>query len=77
MERRKFLRGVATGGAALTLAACATSAPELAPGHACGLPKLWWVMATCWPTSLDTFFGGAQTFAAAVDKGRITAQAGL
>jgi TRAP-type mannitol/chloroaromatic compound transport system substrate-binding protein len=28
MERRKFLRGVATGGAALTLAACTNTAPE-------------------------------------------------
>jgi TRAP-type mannitol/chloroaromatic compound transport system substrate-binding protein len=62
-----FLRGVATGGAALTLGACATTAPEQAPGQATELPTLSWDMATSWPTSLDTIFGGAQTFAAAVE----------
>jgi len=67
MKRRTFLRGVTAGGAALTLGACAPSAPEQAPGQASGLPTLSWDMATSWPTSLDTIFGGAQTFAAAVE----------
>jgi TRAP-type mannitol/chloroaromatic compound transport system substrate-binding protein len=71
MQRRKFLRGVAAGGAALTLGACSTSAPEQpaaqapaqAPAQGTSLPALEWDMATSWPTSLDTIFGGAQVFA--------------
>jgi TRAP-type mannitol/chloroaromatic compound transport system substrate-binding protein len=71
MQRRKFLRGVAAGGAALTLGACSTSAPEQpaaqapaqAPAQGTSLPTLEWDMATSWPTSLDTIFGGAQVFA--------------
>lgn len=73
MQRRKFLRGAAVGGAALTLGACSGSAPAQtgqtgggtaaaqAPGQAQELPSLEWKMATSWPPALDTIFGGAQT----------------
>jgi TRAP-type mannitol/chloroaromatic compound transport system substrate-binding protein len=80
MERRKFLRSVAAGGAALTVAACSTGAPEQpasqsgtpqaqaqAPAQGQAQPTLQWDMATSWPTSLDTIFGGAQVFADRVD----------
>jgi TRAP-type mannitol/chloroaromatic compound transport system substrate-binding protein len=80
MERRKFLRSVAAGGAALTVAACSTGAPEQpasqsgtpqaqaqAPAQGQTQPTLQWDMATSWPTSLDTIFGGAQVFADRVD----------
>lgn len=73
MHRRKFLRGVAAGGAALTLGACSTSATEQPtaqsgaqaqpPAQGGALPTIQWDMATSWPTSLDTIYGGAQTFA--------------
>ncbi|HET9222921.1 MAG TPA: TRAP transporter substrate-binding protein DctP [Roseiflexaceae bacterium] len=92
MRRRMFLRGVAAGGAALTLGACSTSAPEQPaaqggtpapaataaqaaqpataaqvaaqpPAQGTELPTLEWNMATSWPPSLDTIFGGAQTVA--------------
>jgi TRAP-type mannitol/chloroaromatic compound transport system substrate-binding protein len=75
-----FLRGVAAGGAALTVAACSTGAPEQpasqsgtpqaqaqAPAQGQAQPTLQWDMATSWPTSLDTIFGGAQVFAERVD----------
>jgi TRAP-type mannitol/chloroaromatic compound transport system substrate-binding protein len=80
MRRRLFLRSVAAGGAALTVAACSTSAPEQpaaqsgtpqaqaqAPAQGQAQPTLQWDMATSWPTSLDTIFGGAQVFADRVD----------
>lgn len=81
MRRRKFLRGFATGGAALTISACAGAAPNQAdaptaeagqsaaqaPGQTTSLPTLEWDMATSWPAALDTIFGGAQTVAARVE----------
>jgi TRAP-type mannitol/chloroaromatic compound transport system substrate-binding protein len=87
MQRRRFLRGIATGGAAATLAACAApttpqqpaanqptapqgqpaaaaTAPQAqAPAQGTELPTIEWNMATSWPVSLDTIFGGAQTVA--------------
>jgi TRAP-type mannitol/chloroaromatic compound transport system substrate-binding protein len=75
MRRRLFLRSVAAGGAALTVGACATGAPEQpaaqgtsqpaaqAPAQGQAQPSLQWDMATSWPISLDTIFGGAQVFA--------------
>ncbi len=69
MQRRSFLRSVATGGAALTLGACASAAPNTtqAPAQGTELPTLNWDMATSWPTSLDTIFGGAERFAQRVE----------
>jgi TRAP-type mannitol/chloroaromatic compound transport system substrate-binding protein len=77
MQRRQFLRGIATSGAAATLAACGASSPTQpqtgqatsavpqaqAPGQGTALPTLEWNMATSWPVSLDTIFGGAKTVA--------------
>ena len=69
MQRRSFLRGAATGGAALALGACASAAPNTtqAPAQGTELPALNWDMATSWPTALDTIFGGAEHFAQRVD----------
>lgn len=69
MNRREFLglmgKGAA-GAAALSLAACASPAAEELQGEIAAdsaLPDIEWQMATSWPVSLDTIFGGAQTTA--------------
>ncbi|MGA2088228.1 MAG: TRAP transporter substrate-binding protein DctP [Stellaceae bacterium] len=54
MNRRKFL---AAGGAGL--AASTIAAPAIAQSS----PTINWRMATSWPKSLDTIFGGAEYFA--------------
>lgn len=81
MERRQFLKLASMGAlGAAALAACSTGDPTL--DEAAGdetLPELEWEVATSWPTSLDTIFGGATTFAdrvSAMTQGRfmITAQ---
>lgn len=90
MQRRKFLRGLTAGGAALTLTACTGNAidPEAgagaegeaedtdaedtaseevqAPAQNSSMPSLRWRMATSWPQSLDTIFGGAEDVAKGV-----------
>jgi TRAP-type mannitol/chloroaromatic compound transport system substrate-binding protein len=54
----------ATGApAAQPESAPATTAPASAPAQAEELPTLEWRMATSWPTSLDTIYGGAVTVA--------------
>ncbi len=83
MERRQFLKMASMGAlGAAALAACTTGDPDLdeAAGDS-SLPEMEWEIATSWPTSLDTIFGGAQTFAdrvSAMTGGRfmITAQPG-
>jgi len=81
MKRREFLRKAAAGvtgsAAALTLGACGPAAAPAAspagattgqaPAQGSSLPSLDWKMATSWPTSLDTIFGGAQTVATRVE----------
>ncbi len=73
MNRREFL-GLAAkgtlGAAALGLTGCAPGqfAPPVAQQGAAtvadaSLPDIDWQMATSWPASLDTIFGGAQLFA--------------
>lgn len=73
MNRRAFL-GLAAkgtlGAAAFSLAGCAPGqfAPPVAQQTAvtvadASLPSIDWQMATSWPASLDTIFGGAQIFA--------------
>ncbi len=73
MDRREFLQTLATRtAAAATLgvaAGCAsqqvgvaTPSPQAIAADA-SLPTLSWQMATSWPVSLDTIFGGAQVFA--------------
>jgi len=54
MDRRKFL---AAGGAGLVASTVA------APAIAQSAPTLKWRMATSWPKSLDTIFGGAEYLA--------------
>ncbi|MBF2001719.1 MAG: TRAP transporter substrate-binding protein [Synechococcales cyanobacterium C42_A2020_086] len=70
MERRKLMKAIAQGG--LTAAALGvvggcnnpTNSPTGSTGRSDGaLPTLEWQMATSWPTSLDTLFGGAKVFA--------------
>jgi TRAP-type mannitol/chloroaromatic compound transport system substrate-binding protein len=94
MERREFLGLAAKGAVAATvLAACTPdgdSAESTAAGVTTGdtdlddalqasdLPELTWELATSWPTSLDTIYGGAVTFAervTAMTQGRFTINA--
>ncbi len=73
MERRQFLSLAAKGAfGAAALAACTTGDDDLDGAlQADDLPTLTWDMATSWPTSLDTIYGGAQRFAE-----RVTAMTG-
>lgn len=88
MNRRNFLKGVATkaaGGAVMGLAAaCTNNAADVPDAEAIannqGLPEIEWQMATSWPVSLDTIYGGAEVFAQRVNamtggKFRITPRA--
>jgi TRAP-type mannitol/chloroaromatic compound transport system substrate-binding protein len=72
MERRKLLKLAALGSAGMTtvaLAASCNSSPiasnpstNSSPASTdSSLPTVEWQMATSWPVSLDTIFGGAQT----------------
>lgn len=69
MKRRRLLNGAALGtGSAIALAACTQTgtSPNAAANATAGnadLPTINWDMATSWPVSLDTIFGGAQVFA--------------
>jgi len=73
MDRRTFLKGLATkaaGGAVVGLAAgCGMASAPIAQDSSQvaaqddGLPEINWQMATSWPVSLDTIFGGAKIFA--------------
>jgi TRAP-type mannitol/chloroaromatic compound transport system substrate-binding protein len=81
MERRQFLKLASMGAlGAAALAACSSGDPDTDEAAADEtLPELEWEVATSWPTSLDTIFGGAATFAdrvAAMTGGKfmITAQ---
>ena len=59
MKRREFIKTAAVGGAASAIAmpAIAQSAPEVK-----------WRLTSSFPKSLDTIFGGAETFAKAVSE---------
>ncbi len=85
MERREFLSLAAKGAVAATALAACTPADEetVSTGDsalddaltASDLPELSWDLATSWPTSLDTIYGGAVTFAervTAMTQGRFT-----
>ncbi len=61
MDRRGFLKNAAIGGAG-TVATAALSAPALAQS----MPKLNWRLASSFPKSLDTIYGGAEDIAARV-----------
>ena len=68
MERRKFLGGAAAGAAAVTTLASSFPKPAIADTQ----PEIKWRMASSFPKSLDTIFGGAdiisQRVAAATDN---------
>jgi TRAP-type mannitol/chloroaromatic compound transport system substrate-binding protein len=57
MKRREFLKAAGIGLAGSTVAA---------PAIAQSMPELKWRCTTSWPKSLDTIYGGAETFAKAV-----------
>src|SRR5438874_8565300 len=57
MKRREFIKAAGIG-----LAGSAVAAPAIAQS----MPELKWRCTTSWPKSLDTIYGGAETFAKAV-----------
>jgi len=61
VKRRKLLQQVSVGAISATvIGACsrATTGPATQAGN---LPRIRWRMATSWPKSLDTIYGGAET----------------
>lgn len=58
MKRRTFIRNGAVG-AAVSTVACARVQRSGSGGS--GQPRIQWRMATSWPGSLDTIYGGATT----------------
>ncbi|MGD1852585.1 MAG: ABC transporter substrate-binding protein, partial [Cyanophyceae cyanobacterium] len=62
MKRRQLLGNLALSASAATAAACTNGAgPASSTGEgSTTLPSVEWRMATSWPNSLDTIFGGAQ-----------------
>ena len=58
MQRRKFLRAAASGGA--VVAAAGTLA---APAVAQSMPEVKWRMASSFPKSLDAIYGAGEYFA--------------
>lgn len=62
MERKHFLQtAIASTLTGAGLGSC--RARRKSSGADAGLPNITWQMATSWPISLDTIFGGATTFA--------------
>ena len=63
MQRRQLLRtsGQALAAAAGTGALSACTIRRAETGRSSGLPQVRWRMATSWPVSLDTIYGGAET----------------
>lgn len=74
MKRRQILKNAALGTAsAAVVSACSPS--STVDGTAASLPQVQWNMATSWPESLDTLYGGAVTVCdrvAAITGGRFT-----
>jgi TRAP-type mannitol/chloroaromatic compound transport system substrate-binding protein len=58
MQRRKFLRATAAGGGAAVMAGTLA-----APAIAQSMPELKWRLASSFPKSLDTLYGGGDNFA--------------
>jgi TRAP-type mannitol/chloroaromatic compound transport system substrate-binding protein len=73
VKRKQFLRtSIVAAAAGSTLAACKARRATTGSGN---LPILNWQMATSWPLSLDTIYGGAKVFAdrvKAITGGRFT-----
>lgn len=78
MQRREFLKMAGTGAAAATaLGIVGCSQADIADETAndTALPEINWEIATSWPLSLDTIFGGAEIFASrlsALTQGKFT-----
>ena len=69
MERRQLLNSGAialTTAAGTSLLSACTIKKENSHSSPIGLPKVSWRMATSWPISLDTIYGGAETICARV-----------
>jgi TRAP-type mannitol/chloroaromatic compound transport system substrate-binding protein len=65
MKRREFSKTIAQAAGATVVGFVGYEAATLSQAIAAdpSLPTLDWQMATSWPVSLDTIFGGAQVFA--------------
>lgn len=62
MKRRNFLNQIAIATATTTsLAACSQASQTNTSAASDSLPNVEWRMATSWPQSLDTIYGGAET----------------
>jgi TRAP-type mannitol/chloroaromatic compound transport system substrate-binding protein len=85
MQRRSLVKFLSTGAVTTTgvalVASCQTQSQQSAATKSgaetdlANLPKIQWQMATSWPLSLDTIFGGAQVLAervAALTGGKFT-----
>ncbi|MDB9314164.1 TRAP transporter substrate-binding protein [Spirulina sp. CS-785/01] len=59
MKRRKFLTQAAIASATTTTLAACSQTPQTTATDS--LPTVEWRMATSWPQSLDTIYGGAET----------------
>ncbi len=67
MKRRQFLQQASVGAAGGTvLGACSRTATG--PSQAKSQPTVRWRMATSWPQSLDTIYGGAKTISQRVKE---------
>lgn len=58
MQRRKFMRNVGAGSAAV-VASTAVAAPAIAQS----MPELRWRLTSSFPKSLDTLYGAGENFA--------------
>ena len=69
MQRRQLLRtsgqALAAASGAGALSACTIRRAEKTQRG--GLPQVRWRMATSWPVSLDTIYGGAETICQRVE----------
>ena len=80
MKRRDFI-GLAAAATATGVIGCSAQDVANEASADAALPEISWEMATSWPLSLDTIFGGAEVFAKIVGeltagKFKITPRAG-
>lgn len=61
MKRRKFINNTAISAASVAALGACTRTANTQTGSTETLPRVRWRMATSWPKSLDTIFGGADT----------------
>jgi TRAP-type mannitol/chloroaromatic compound transport system substrate-binding protein len=58
MDRRSFIRKAGTAGIGAAAATATLAAPAIAQSN----PKITWRLASSFPKSLDTIYGGADVF---------------